>query len=102
MPDLEAIKDGIRAVLKEKAKGLWDGEEDTDFLEEVVGDLAKLRLMKLTVSDEDKESLKDETEMAAETLEQKVQQKKNKLNKMGKSLLPEILSTILKTLVSVP
>lgn len=102
MPTLETIRDEVFALLKGETKDLWDGEEDTEFLKEVGTDIAKLRFVRLGLTtDSEKESFKAELAIAEESLAQKVQQKKNKLNKKGQDLLPMILGVILKTLVSV-
>ena len=102
MPDLDAMKDEVFALLKNEAKDLWDGEEDTEFLKEVGGDMAGLRFQRLAAATEaEKDALDTEIAIVDETIKQRLQQKLNLLNEKGRSLLPTILGTILKTLVGV-
>ena len=94
--DLDDLKAEFIDLLKEEAKDLWDGEEDTEFLEEVGADLASLRFKKLIASEAEKETLDTEIGIVRETIAQKFQQKKNKLNKKGLEILPRIFSVLIK------
>ena len=98
--DLEKLKGEVLSLLKEETGDLWDGDEDEEFLKEMVKEIAALRFKKLTAgSDAEREKLKREIRIVEATIGQRVQQKMNKLNAKGQSILPRILGVLTKVAV---
>ncbi len=98
--DLEKLKGEALALLKEEAGDLWDGAEDEEFLKDLAKEIAGLRFKKLTAkSDEEREKLKREIRIVEATIGQRVQQKMNRLNAKGQSILPRILGVLTKVAV---
>jgi len=98
--NLDEIKENVLGLLKNEAKDLWEGEEDSEFLKDVGTDIANLRFQYLTAGDEDaKKAVRRELDFAEETVSQKLQAKRNLLNRKGQDLLPQILGILMKVAV---
>jgi len=78
-------------ILKDGAKSLWEGPEDTEFLKTVSADIAKLGLQKLGGAD-----VSGEIAILEEAVRQRAFQKQIRLNGIGETILPKIIGIAAK------
>jgi len=94
--DTKALAENLLPVLRDGARGLWDGPEDEAFLKEMAKEAASLAARKVAGDT----TVEMEIAIIQETVRQRTVQKSIRVNGIGEEVLPRILGIAFKALLA--